>query len=209
MKRSFLTIAVLTLAATAASALTATVKGITYNYTLAGGKVVLCAGTDPMPKGDYTIPAFIDFYPVDGIGAACFTNATELTSVTIPDTVTRIGDFAFYGCEKLKSVRFSQALNNLGKEAFAQCTGLTELAFPAYLQNIGDMAFAQCTGLTEVSFAGNAPYLGDAIYLGTPATLTTKVLPASKGWNPEASGFPTRWPTLDDEHNKRPLSVVK
>lgn len=207
--KKFLSIAILTLAASAASALTATIKGVTYTYTLSNGKVILCAGTDPMPKGDFTVPAFIDFYPVDCIGSAAFTNATELTSITIPDTVTRIGDFAFYGCERLKTVRFSQALNSIGKESFALCTGLTELAFPPYIQNLGDMAFAQCTSLETVSFTGNAPFLGNAIYLGTPATLTTKVLPASKGWNPEAAGFPARWPTLDDEHNKRPLVIVK
>lgn len=64
-------------------------------------------------KGDVVIPAGI--VAVSGSG---FAN-TRVTSVTIPDSVTEIGDYAFYGCDYLKSITIPESVTYIGDSAFA------------------------------------------------------------------------------------------
>ena len=43
---------------------------------------------------------------VKNIGARTFAYCESLTTITIPDSVTRIGDYAFSGCSKLKTINY-------------------------------------------------------------------------------------------------------
>ena len=79
--------------------------------------------------------------------------AGGLTSVTIPSTVTSIGDMAFSGCSGLTSVNFPASLTSIGYHAFWNCNGLTSVNFPASLTSIGKEAFWNCNGLTSVSLS--------------------------------------------------------
>ena len=47
-----------------------------------------------------------------------FSDCTSLTSVTLPDSVTSIGNFAFDDCSSLTSVTIPKAANDIGYEAF-------------------------------------------------------------------------------------------
>ena len=53
-------------------------------------------------KGHFNIPEKVEYkgkvYDVIGIGRSAFSDCESLTSVTIPNSVTSIGDWAFYGC---------------------------------------------------------------------------------------------------------------
>ena len=78
---------------------TATVDGITWTYTLIDGEASLGGGggiyaVSTSTTGDLTIPSMLDGYPVARIGSSAF-NSCGLTSVTIPDSVMSIGDYAF------------------------------------------------------------------------------------------------------------------
>jgi hypothetical protein len=57
---------------------------------------------------------------VTSIGEWAFNYCTSLTSVTIGDSVTSIGGFAFYNCTKLKSVTFGKNITSIGGSAFGQ-----------------------------------------------------------------------------------------
>ena len=63
-------------------------------------------GADNCADTDIEIPASYQVMPVTGIDGHAFWNCTELISVTVPDTVTSIGNFAFEGCVKLSTLRF-------------------------------------------------------------------------------------------------------
>jgi hypothetical protein len=56
-----------------------------------------------------------------------FTNFTNLTKVTLGDSVEIIGDKAFAGCTKLSSVRIGRMVSSIGTNAFNDCTGLFDM----------------------------------------------------------------------------------
>ena len=81
-----------------------------------------------------------------------------IRQLTVPQTVTKIGDSAFAGCTQLTAITLPDGLRELGRGAFSGCTALTGVALPDSLTALGYGAFANCTALTAVEFpAGIAP----------------------------------------------------
>ena len=147
-------------------------KGITWAYTLnSDGEA--CVGwrewygywlERAVPQdtaGDVTIPSEIGGHPVTSIGKWAFYGCNNLTSVTIPDTVTEIGDCAFLRC-KIKSVKIGANVKKLGVACFQGCKELLSVEIPDSVTDVERSAFAQCTsvrslkigkGLKEVNYA--------------------------------------------------------
>ena len=71
--------------------------------------------------------------------------------VTIPNSVTSIGDSAFYGCSSLTSITIPNSVTSIRRSAFNSCTSLTSITIPNSVTTIGNKAFAGCTGLTEIT----------------------------------------------------------
>lgn len=101
-----------------------------------------------------------DGYPIRRIDPGVFQNNTNIVSVTLPDGMSMVDEYAFKGCTSLTSIRILGE-TTLSKEAFAGCTSLTELEFDNV--TIGTGAFKNCTGLQKVVV--NNGYIGaDAFY---------------------------------------------
>ena len=81
------------------------------------------------------IPQTIDGHKVVAIGEGAF-KGTCLVNVTIPDTVTMIGDSAFENCDNLKNVKISENLKKLGMMAFGNCDALTEVKVPKSITTV-------------------------------------------------------------------------
>jgi hypothetical protein len=94
---------------------------------------------------------------VTSIGDHAFYNCESLTSITIPDGVTSIGDSAFEYCESLTTITISDGVTSIGDYAFSDCDSLTTITIPNSVTSIGDSAFEYCEKLTDVTFNGNAP----------------------------------------------------
>ena len=71
-------------------------------------------------------------------------------SVTIPNSVTSIGDEAFRFCRILTSVTMGNSVTYIGASAFAGCWGLTDITIPNSVTTIGASAFEGCWVLTDV-----------------------------------------------------------
>ena len=84
-----------------------------------------------------------------------------VTEVTIPESVTAIGDGAFYGCTNLAKVTLPGTLKVIGEDAFRECKGLAEITIPEGVTAIGKRAFAECTGLTKVTLPGTLKMIGN------------------------------------------------
>ena len=83
-----------------------------------------------------------------------FSDCSNLTNVTIPDSVTSIENWAFYKCSSLKSVTIPNSMTSIGTEAFSYCSILTSVTIGNGVTSIGDWAFYGCRGLTSVTFLG-------------------------------------------------------
>ena len=120
------------------------------NYT-----VLTIGGTGAMQNYGYTT-----------VNSLWRTNAPwgyDITSVTIGDGVTSIGDFAFIGSENLASVTIGSSVESIGIGAINHCDQMTSITLPASVTTIGYAAFENCQKLThvyinhdgEVSLTGN------------------------------------------------------
>ena len=76
------------------------------------------------------------------------------TDITIPETVTYIGDNAFNGCGKLTSVTIPDSVTSIGWYAFQNCTELKEVSIPSSVTNMGSSAFDMCNNLATVNYDG-------------------------------------------------------
>ena len=96
---------------------------------------------------------------VTSIGDCAFSWCSGLTSVSIPNSVTSIGDYAFFDCSGLTSVTIPNSVTSIGEQAFYNCSGLTSVSIPNSVTSIGDYAFSGCSGLTSINVAsGNTHY---------------------------------------------------
>ena len=73
-----------------------------------------------------------------------------MTSITIPNSVTRIGESAFCGCTGLKTVTLSDGVLDIGTAAFKGCDNLTNITIPDSVTSIGEDAFRECNNLKSV-----------------------------------------------------------
>ena len=79
-------------------------------------------------------------YGTKGIVDRAFESCSGLKSVTIPNTVTYIGNRAFEDCYNLKSVTIPNSVTSIGSLAFYNC-GLTSVTIPSNVTYIGNGAF--------------------------------------------------------------------
>lgn len=95
--------------------------------------------------GDVVIPASVVYngitYPVTSIGYEAFRGCRNLTSVSIPASVTSIGERAFYN-SNLSTVNIPSNLTSIGERAFCDCSYLTSITIPNSVTSIGGQAFA-------------------------------------------------------------------
>ena len=83
-----------------------------------------------------------------------FAEFDDLTSITIPNTITRIGNSAFYDCSSLTSITIPDSVTSIGKHAFASCESLTSITIPSSVTSIGQGAFNDCEKLRSIYFNG-------------------------------------------------------
>jgi hypothetical protein len=107
--------------------------------------------------GDVTIPN-----SVTAIGDSVFYRRwISLTSVTIPSSVTSIGDGAFAECSDLTSVTIPNSVTKIGGSAFAGCRSLTSVTIPNNVTEVGAGVFANCDGLFGEHSSGIESFLPD------------------------------------------------
>ena len=166
-KRILASLAVTVLTALHARALTETVNGITWTYTVSNGEASLGGGSDSstaVPRsasGTITIPATLGGHPVTSIGYCAFLGCFGIRSVTIPNSVTSIGHGAFHGCSGLKSVTIPDSVTSIGEDAFTYCSSLMSVTIPDSVTSIGRMAFEDCRRLTSVTIPSSVTNIGD------------------------------------------------
>jgi hypothetical protein len=134
-----------------------------FTYITNNGAITITGYTGS--GGNVTIPATINGLPVTSIGDEAF-SGSPLISVTIPDSVTSIGDGAFYNCESLTSVTIPDSVTSIGYSAFYLCYNLANVAMGNGVTSIGDSAFAD-TALTSVTIPNSVASIGASAFADT------------------------------------------
>ncbi|MDB4588308.1 leucine-rich repeat domain-containing protein, partial [bacterium] len=99
---------------------------------------------------------------VTSIGDYAFYNCTSLTSITIGDSVTSIGSGAFYLCTSLASITIPNSVTSIGGAAF-YATNLTSITIPDSVTSIGNYAFAYCK-MTSITIPDSVTSIGDGAF---------------------------------------------
>ena len=93
-------------------------------------------------------------------------NQTGLKTLSIPNTVIKIGQGAFEGCTGLTSISIPYCITEISANVFEGCTGLTSLTIPKLVTKIGEGAFKDCTGLTSVTIPNSVTNISGKAFEG-------------------------------------------
>ena len=110
---------------------------------------------------DYAADTDVPWYDVRG----------NIKTVSLPDAMTKIGDYAFYSCTALTSITLPEQLQHIGNRAFAHCTKITsDIIIPDGVADIADRAFYNCKKVNRFTLLPlTSPTLGEKVFESTSA----------------------------------------
>ena len=146
------------------------VNNITYSGTATGS-----------PWGAKCVNGYVDGYLVYSDATKttlCGCSSAAIGAITIPNSVTTIGNNAFYYCSGLASVTIGNSVTTIGSSAFRECSGLTSVTIGNSVKTIGSSAFYNCSGLTSVTIPNSVATIGYEAFRGC-TSLTSVTIPNS------------------------------
>ena len=102
---------------------------------------------------------------ITNIGTMAFSGLSNLTSVSIPDTVKAIGNNAFHDCSELHTVTIPSSVTTIENDAFSYCASLESIMIPESVKTIGQFAFQHCDKLTTVKLPSSITVIPHLAFL--------------------------------------------
>ena len=124
--------------------------GLNFTYLDSGEYEVSYSGS---VTGNVTIPNTLFARAIVGITAHAFENAA-ITGITIPKSVTYIGDYAFSGCTSLIGIALPENVIELGRYVFSGCSSLEYIVLPSNLTQISEGLFKECVKIESIALSG-------------------------------------------------------
>ena len=149
------------------------------------GTIAAIPGTEPEepanPSGSCGESLTWEFDPATGALTISGTGAmtshpwsddykTQITSVTLPDDLTEIGQYAFDGCNQITSIAIPNGVTSINDGAFLNCSALASVEIPNSVTTIGDDAFYGCVALTSIEIPNSVTTIGQAAFRNTGLT---------------------------------------
>ena len=143
----------------------ATIDGIKYH--IENGEATI-AVQDENLSGNIVIPESIsydgnNYYVVRATNGA-FQN-TDITSITLPNSITSLGNNCFDACTNLISVKLPNNITSLGDNTFSNCRKLSSIKLPDTLTSLGKYCFSHCY-LTSLILPNSITTLEEGCFFG-------------------------------------------
>ncbi len=139
-------------------------------------------------EGDVTIPETVTIqdvaYDVVGVGYRAFYSQGNVTSITLPASITYIGEEAFYNADKLQTIDIPEKVKSIGNNAFYNCDILATVTLHEGLESIGVTAFYSMPALKTIVIPSTVTTIGNGAFYNC-TSLTSAVLPAGLKAIPE------------------------
>lgn len=110
------------------------------------------------------------------IGEICFNQCQNLESVELRGAKA-ISSETFYNCVNLTTVTLNEGLTSIGNYSFAYCTKLTSINLPSTLVSIGSNAFDRDNMLSDIVFPESLTTIGSMAFYNT--SLKSAILPSN------------------------------
>lgn len=125
-----------------------------------------------------SIPASVSYgsvnYTVTSIGTCAFYYCTSLTNITIPNTVTTIGNSAF-AYSSLTEIIIPNSVTSLGTSTFLQCAGLSSVNLSDNITSVGYNTFSACINLLEITIPNNVTRIETGAFNGCSNLATVSI----------------------------------
>ena len=161
---------------------------VIFSYQVENGEVTITGLK--RTRGALTVPSMMGGLPVTAIADGAFyeLGSETVQSITLPQTITTIGEEAFYGCNKisivfdehavltsvgegafygcdgLAAVRLGEGITKIAPDTFAGCRSLKEIRLPQSVTVLDENAFSDCTALRSVIFYENLSEICDSAF---------------------------------------------
>lgn len=110
---------------------------------------------------------------VTSIGERAFYNSRGLKEINIPSGVTRIENYTFYGCRQLSAITIPNTVTRIGNNVFSNCTALSSVTIPDSVTMIGNSVFTYCNNLSEVTIGSGITSIGQDAFSSDRITSLT------------------------------------
>ncbi len=133
-------------------------------------------GQEALVDNGYTILSVVgDNVPVTKVNGSAFRGSTvAIETITVPDSVTEIAEYAFAYLATLKSINIPNQITVIKKFTFAHCTGIETISLPATIAEVEDSAFDNCSSLTSVDLSSVAK-IGSNVFNGCVELTSAKL----------------------------------
>ncbi len=104
----------------------------------------------------------------------------QITSITLPETLTEIGRSAFAGNNSLEIINIPSMLSEIPDECFWHCSSIENIEIPKNIKKIGDSAFESCVSLNSIFIHENIKEISDEAFRGCTSLATVEMLGVEK-----------------------------
>lgn len=146
----------------------------TYYYTVDEGENAVIVGCSTN-SSNITLPVTLGGYTVTTVGYRGMASCKTLTSVTIPNNITKLDLYAFASCTNLDTATIPATCVYVGDSAFQDCTSLTTVVIAEGVTHLGDYCFSGCTSLTEIVVPDSCTYLGDYAFYNCDSMVSATI----------------------------------
>ena len=101
------------------------------------------------------------------LGLFAFSGCTNLHSITLPNSITKIPTSSFSNCTNLENIIIPNSVTSIEANAFKGCKNLTNVIIPSSVTNIDSYAFSDCTRITNINIPNSVTHIGEHAFNNT------------------------------------------